>query len=1285
MGELVVGGEQLRGEVLDRWWRRYPQVTVINEYGPTETTVGCIAYRFEPGDEVPVGAVPIGRPIANTRVYVLDAGLALVPPGVAGELYIGGAGLARGYLGRAGLTAERFVADPYGPAGTRLYRSGDLARWNVGGELEFVGRVDEQVKVRGFRIEPGEIQAVLATHPNVAQAVVIARENRADDQLGDKRLVAYVVPAGEGCRPEVLREFLYQRLPEYMVPAAVVVLDALPMTPNRKLDRAALPAPEFGTDGVGRVPQTPHEKLLAELFAQVLGVPGVGIDDDFFTLGGDSIVSIQLVSQARAAGVVITVRDVFEHRTVGRLAGVATESGEVEVEGAGAGIGVVARTPILCWWDERRGESGRFYQSMLLRVPAGLGTERVVAALRAVLDHHDGLRSRLSYSPGDAATGGEWVLEVPPAGTIQADTLVHRVGVAGVESEGLCGVISEQAAAAAGRLDPGAGVMVQLVWFDAGTKGPGRLLVMVHHLVIDGVSWRILLPDLVAAWEAITTGYQPRLQPVGTSLRRWSQHLLAAAQDPGRVEELPLWTQILNTSDPVMTNRVLDPTRDVAGTARGLSLTLPPGVTGPLLTSVPAAFHGGVNDVLLTALAFAVAQWRHHHDRGEHSAVLVEVEGHGREEIIDGVDLSRTVGWFTSLFPVCLDPGPLSWEELDAGGLAVGAAMKRVKEQLRALPDHGIGFGLLRYLNTHTGPELAALPHPQIGFNYLGRFLAPITVETTEMTESREWVLAPEATALGGGSDPAMPLAHGLELNALVYDHDQGPWLQANWSFAPDLWSEADVREIAQYWFHVIQALVKYGSQPGAGGHTPTDFPLVSLSQGDIERLEASCPGLMDVWPLAPMQQVLVAHELGDARVPDAYMTQVVVELHGALDSGALRAAAETLLRRHPNLRAGFWCDRPDEPVQFVPGDIELPWLERNLSGVSSQECAGELTRVLAADRARRFDLTDPPLMRFTVLRLGPQRHQLAWTVHHLLVDGWSMPVLLDELMTLCQRPHERGLTSPTSYRQYLTWLGAQDRAQAERAWQDMLAGLENPTLVTLPDPTRAPEAPHHVTVEVSQEVTQDLQQQARQHGLTMNTIIQGTWALVLGQLTSRDDVVFGTTISGRSPEIAGVATMTGMFINTLPVRVRWDPAETLVQLLTRVQNYQAAMTQHQHLSLTDIHGLTELSELFDTVTVFENYPKGPQTVANGLRATVIKGHDAWHYPLRLIVVPGPTLIPQLWYRPDRLDHGTAQQIARRMARLSETMATDLAQPVGEINAHSSEEPKRTQKRKNSN
>ncbi|MDI5962454.1 non-ribosomal peptide synthetase [Streptantibioticus silvisoli] len=821
---LIVGGEACSAELVARWsaGRR-----MVNAYGPTESTVAATTSApLAPSPAAP----PIGRPVRNTRVYVLDDGLRPVPDGVPGDLYIAGDGLARGYLGRPALTGERFVADPFGPAGSRMYRTGDIVAWTADGELRYAGRADGQVKIRGFRIELAEVAAVLARHEGVGESVVVVRE----DRPGQRRLVGYVVPASGAAHPDlgVLRKETAQALPDYMVPSALVALDELPLTPNGKLDREALPAPDGGGTGAGRKPGTERERVLCEVFAQVLGLPDVGPDDAFFDLGGDSIASIQLVSAARRAGLVFTPRDVFRHRTVEALARAATvpDGAAADPRGADpdAGTGPVPLTPIIAWQHGRGGPVGRFSQTTLIRVPAGLGGERITAALGTLLDHHDALRMRLGR-PAD----GTWALEVLPRGAVTADGCVTRVDAGSTDGDELAALVRARTDEALDRLDPEAGRMVRAVWFDAGPDRPGRLLLALHHLVVDGVSWRILLPDLAEAWEAARDGRAARLEPVGTSFRRWAEHLTASAAAPARIAELPLWTAMTDHREPLLGSRALDGAKDTAGSARSLTLRLAPERTAPVLTTVPGAFNAGVNDVLLTALALAVGSWRRRHGGGDDTAVLLDLEGHGREEFADGVDLSRTVGWFTSLFPVRLDPGHLDLAEVRSGGPAAGDALKRIKEQLRALPDNGLGYGLLRHLNPRTAAALAGRPGPQISFNYLGRFDAP------QGPRVPEWTADPLADVLGAGADARMPLAHVLEVNAVTRDTPDGPRLEAVWSWPDGVLAEHDVRDLAGAWFDALDALTAHVGRTGASGWTPSDLPLVSLSQGEIDLLES--------------------------------------------------------------------------------------------------------------------------------------------------------------------------------------------------------------------------------------------------------------------------------------------------------------------------------------------------------------------------------------------------------------------------------------------------------------
>ncbi|MFC6882172.1 amino acid adenylation domain-containing protein [Actinomadura yumaensis] len=823
---VVFGGEALELGRLGDWYERHADdaPVLVNMYGITETTVHVSYLALDRDYAATAPGSVIGTGLPDLKVYVLDHRLQPVPPGVAGEMYVAGAGLARGYLNRPALSAERFVADPFGKPGTRMYRTGDLGRWLKDGRLEYLGRSDQQVQLRGFRIELGEVESALARHAAVADVAVVVR---------DERLIAYVVPKEEQeFDGQALRKFVGKDLPDYMVPAVVVPLDALPLTVNGKLDRKALPDPVIAAAVSSREPRTEQEEILAGLFAEVLGLERVGVDDGFFDLGGDSIIAIQLVSRARQSGLVISPREVFQHQTVQELAAIARPVGdgeEVEAEPPGAGIGAVPATPIMHWFQELRGPVDGYSQRMLLQVPPALGVERLAAALQALIDRHDMLRLRVDRS----GPAGEWRFEVTEPGTVDAAPLVRRVDVAGLDADdgaALRAVLAAEAEAARRGLDPDAGTMARLVWFDAGPERSGRLLLTLHHLVVDGVSWRILLPDLVTAWAG------GELEPVGTSFRRWAQRLVAEASDPARAAEAALWHDVLAAPDPRLGSRPLDPESDTFGTARHLTVELPADVTGPLLTDVPAAFHGRANDVLLTALAIAVADWR----GGDETGVLVDLEGHGREEIVAGVDLARTAGWFTSIFPVRLDAGGVDRDEVRDGGQAVGTALKRVKEQLREIPDNGIGYGLLRYLNPATAAGLADRPRPQVAFNYLGRSGAP---------EATDWAPAGRADdeALGGGQDGGLALVHAIEVNAHTRDLPDGPVLTATWTWAGGLFGDGEVAGLAGLWTDALRGLVAHVADGGAdgpvGGFTPSDLSLVDVGQDEIDELAAELDG----------------------------------------------------------------------------------------------------------------------------------------------------------------------------------------------------------------------------------------------------------------------------------------------------------------------------------------------------------------------------------------------------------------------------------------------------------
>ncbi|MGW2256074.1 amino acid adenylation domain-containing protein, partial [Kitasatospora sp. NPDC001660] len=690
----------------------------------------------------------------------------------------------------------------------------------------------------------------------------------------------------------------------------------------------------------------------------------------------------------------------------------------------------------------------------------------------------------------------------------------------------------------------------------------------------------------------------------------------------------------------------LDPAVHTAATARHLSLTLPSDVTAALLTDTVVRFRATVNDVLLTAFALAVDAWR----PGQGTGVLVDLEGHGRENVVEHADTTRTAGWFTSMFPVRLDPGA-------PGDPA--RALKAVKEQLHALPDNGIGYGLLRY--SAAGAALAELPRPQLGFNYLGRFAAA--------GDSTDWALCTDAD-LGDGRDPRMPLAHAIDLNAATLDTADGPQLTADWSWPDGLFTEERIRELAEAWFTALRAL----AATTGGGLTPSDVrPLLAVTQEQIDRLEADHGPLADLLPLSPLQQGLYFHATYDTEGQDVYTVQLALDIEGPLDVPALRAAAGALLARHGTLRAAFRQDGFETPLQVIPAAVELPWRELDFT-----DRPEDLAAWTAEDRAERFDPARAPLMRFAVLRTGAGRHRLVLTNHHILLDGWSMPVLVKELFAL-YRGEGASLPRVTPHRDYLSWLDGQDRAVAEAAWRQVLDGLAEPTLVAPADRDGGTGTPDRVTTELPAELTARLTTLSRARGTTLNTLLQAAWALVVGQLTGRADVVFGGTVSGRPPQVAGIESMIGLFINTLPVRVALDPAETLGALLHRLQDQQAALLDHQYLGLTDLQHATGLGELFDTLVVFENYPLDADVLDFGrdLRVTGLEGHDATHYPLILTAVPGERLQLRLDHRTGAFDTAAATALLERVVGVLAAAPELLDAPVGRIPLLAAEERER--------
>ncbi|OMC36399.1 non-ribosomal peptide synthetase [Mycobacterium colombiense] len=1206
---LVVAGEACPTDVVDRW--AAPGRVMLDAYGPTETTVcASISTPLVPGSPV----VPIGSPIAGAAMFVLDKWLQPVPAGVVGELYLAGRGVGHGYVRRPGLTASRFVANPFGGPGARMYRTGDLVCWGPDGQLQYLGRADEQVKIRGYRIELGEIQAVLAGLDGVDQAAVIARE----DRPGDKRLVGYITGTAD---PAALRAALADKLPPYMVPTAVMVLDTLPLTGNGKLDKRALPSPEYAASEY-RAPADAIEEILADIYAQVLGVERVGVDDSFFDLGGDSILSMQVVSRARNAGVICRPRDIFVEQTVARLARVSEVAADGEFGAADEGIGPVVATPIMRWLQTIDGPIDEFNQTMVLAAPAGVSEADVAAVLQALLDRHPMLRLRVL----DDGAGG-WSLEAPEAGSVQAGDCLRVVDT-----------LSDAALIEArGRLNVADGALVSAVWASA----TSQLALVIHHLAVDGVSWRTLIEDLNIAWAQLHNAQPVALPVPGTSFARWSSLLADYAQSPEVTAQADAWRQVAATPAALPAVQA----EDTYATAGQLTASLDVDTTRLLLGEVPAAFHAGVQDILLIAFGLAFTEFL-----GEATPIGIDIEGHGRhEEVVSRVDLSRTVGWFTTKYPAALKiNGTLTWSQVVAGEAALGAVIKDAKEQLRALPD-GLTYGLLRYLNAEVDLDG---PDPVIGFNYLGRLAAG-----ADLSEDLWRVSEDSLSSAAVATAVAMPLAHTVELNAGTMDTEAGPNLHANWRWAPSALTDEQVNRLSQLWFEALAGICAH-VRAGGGGLTPSDIAPARLDQQQIDEL-CRQHQIADVLPLSPVQQGLLFHSSFAQELEDLYAVQLGITVSGSLDPQRLRDAVQTVVNRHPNLAARF-IDEFGEPVQIIPAEPVMAWNYVELTGGDVDEQVEQLS---AAERTAVCDLAGQPAFRAALIRTAPDRHRFLLTIHHIVIDGWSLPVLMREVFA---GYYGERLPAPPSYRSYLMWLAAQDRAGAQAAWGEALDGYEAPTLVAPPGKIGRRAV---ATYTVSADTTRALSELARASRTTVSTVLQGAWAQLLTWLTGQHDVAFGTAVSGRPTELPGADAMVGLLINTVPVRADIAAATTVADLLEQLQRVHAETLEHEHLALNEIHRVTGHDQLFDTLFLYENYPidAGALLGVQELAVTEFSSREFNHYPLSVVATPGHELSLRVEYDTEVFEASAVERLIERLRQVMAMMTADPAQRLSSI------------------
>ena len=1153
---LMVTGETVKPSLVERWFRLCPAIPLANAYGPTEASDDITHAILRAPSLTP--SVPIGRPVRNFHIYIVDEQMRLCPVGVSGELCVSGPGVGRGYLHDPARTAAAFLDDPFRPErGTRMYRTGDIGYYTDDGTLLLSGRKDQQVKVRGYRIELGDIEAALTKLAAVRDAAVVSRRDRA----GDAPYLAAYVSLREGADASGLEilEQLAARLPEYMVPAVCTVLAHLPVTPNGKIDRKALPAPAFVARAAGiayAAPRTPIEETLARIWSDALGVERPGIHDNFFALGGDSILSMQIVSRAAREGLAITPRDIFQQQTIAELAAQARQG--IVRRHAVSRDGLAPLTPAQRqFFADVTIDRHHYNQSILLDVPAGFDPERCARALAALVSHHDALRLRFVEGAG---------------GWQQSVARIEDADIFQVHDAAEMPAIAERLQTS---LDLLHGPVVRAAFFTAGASQPGRLMIAAHHLAIDGVSWRVLVDDLATAYDDLGNGNAVALPPVPTSYLEWADRVADA-----NVMALP----------PASTEAA----RDTVGSSGEISVELSEALTRRFLSTASRDAAGG-SGALLAAVGIAFAEW------SKKPQILVDIESHGRDHTFDGVDVTRTIGWFTSTSPVSID---------GATGRTAGAAP-------------------------------SSTSRPEILFNYHGRI---------EQPARSGWRLS--TAEHGAPRSLRQHREYAFEVNGLVADGR----LRLTIGYGRNAHSADVVRGIARRIEDQLTAIVN------APAHS----------------LPANLRDAEDVYDLSPTQHGMLFHALLE---PDgqAYFNQLTCVLRGPLDVTAFREAWRMATARHPALRTSFHWKDVDRPLQAVHAAATIPWQIEDWSALRADEQDRRWIAESDADRRRPFDLSVAPLMRCAISKTSPDTHRFRWSQHHLLLDGWSSSIVLNDVLAAydaLRRGERDDRPAPPLFRDNVAWLQRQDQGEAERFWRAQLAGFASPTPLVLGLPELEGRAGNGTIAEaetlITPAVSSRLKALAAANQITMNTLFQGVWAILLSRYAGQDDVVFGAITSGRSPALSGSDQMVGLFINTVPVRAIADPRTPAATLLRDLQRANADREVFSFSPLADVQRWSPIpggTPLFDTIVIFENYPIAESLAARESSLTIdrVEAYEPNNYPMTFVVTPGESIGLKIMFDEDRFDRATIDRVLGHITTLLAGIEAAPDRPIGEL------------------
>ncbi|MRS26516.1 non-ribosomal peptide synthetase [Bacillus sp. RIT694] len=1224
---LIVGGEEF---TTDTAWKTQKllgdRVKIHNEYGPTETTVGCCDYVYSSEKDKGL-SVGIGHPIANMQLYILNE-MELCGVGVPGELCIAGDGVAKGYLNQPELTAEKFIDNPYGEG--KLYRSGDLARWLPNGEMEYLGRIDEQVKIRGYRIELYEIESVLRNQPGISNAAVIALETR-----GGKSLCAYLVATDGTQQLDIskIRGGLRKELPDYMIPAFMMQIETIPLNQNGKLDRKALPEPDVLAGREYIAPRTKKEQAVVEVYEEILGVSPISIEDSFFELGGDSIKAIRVVSKLRQQGYELFVADLMNQQTARLICENMKVSKVSQVYEQGEVNGEIPLIPIQHeFFSKNHAVSGHFNQALMLKSKERFYVPYLKEAIAEVVKHHDVLRN---------VYHGQRQITLPIEKSKLYDWYENDyTNTEDVAKEIKCASNKIQAS-----IDLAEGPLVKIGLFH--TDSSDHLLICVHHLVIDGVSWRIILADLFTGYRQMQETGKITLPKKTASFKDWAEALTQYAESETLLDEAEYWGNIAKKSENTEALSI--------GTASGRYKTKVVGInsetTRKLLFEAGKTYGTEINDLLLASLAVAVNRWKNT------KQITIEMEGHGREAIDKEIAIDRTVGWFTSVYYVVLKTGA-----------TVEETIIETKEALRQVPNHGLGYGVLKHLGNKEILSMSA----EIMFNYLGAL--------DNELDSYEGISMSEMS-LGRNISEKNSEKTGLSLNGAILNGR----LRFDLTYDMGLYAEEDVQAFVLAYERAITDVVETSLSKQGVVKTPSDYGIPDMSYRELKEL-AVTGEIEKIYGMTPLQEGILFHKLVD-KSATSYVLQTVLNIHKNLNMENMRTSLDILAGKYEVLRTKILTDRAERPLQVVVRDRPIELREINVYSLEEKEVLKK------ADIARGFDLTEDSLLRLTVLRMGENQCTLLWTKHHIIMDGWCTSLLFRDFIKYyelinggasrvqMEKLLEAEKKQILPYSEYIRWFEKQNKKEALMYWNRLLEDYNSVITVPPLGIENNQEAESRLEeLAVSGETTKAIEKMASQLNVTVSTVVEAAWGLLLQKYNGSRDVVFGKVVSGRNANLLGIDQAVGLFINTIPSRITSKDGQTVSELLKGMQAQAIESMKYEYSSLTEMQSSSRIgNNLIQTLFVFENYyvDKSAYDRISGFNIELESEREEVNYDISMTAFIQGTLQLAVMYNSGKYALDEVRCLLVRMSTLLKIMAANPEMKLSDLNMVSEEEQQR--------